>query len=382
MKSFPILSILESEDIYNKIVQLYNNDQSKLIEAAVSATQNDPIPFVMDPGRAISSQVQEIKQKVRRSTNHYGRNLLIKWLEVLNEGLMTRGANGVTQSTFLEKAKHMSQLGCCLHLNDSNQWKLSWSINLSAYSDEIHLLIRDKNICEDDIIPNYIIQYVIQSIISFNQKNYLTALAIISIALEGTLRDALYQKGYVYSNNDRLNDTYEIIDMEISKDLLSSNFVVSFPATQPQKIFSDFLSEPGKGTSERVRIKRFDRQGEWFLEIKRADYLKDFFSSGTVNIPATGRAKITGLGTALSIARSTERILDSAVLPLDTDDVIKCVRNNLIHLSGDALSTIMPSYYNETLENFLLHENKVYDVLRSICNTIDDLYLKIKNNSL
>lgn len=381
MKSFPTLSIIESEEIYNKIVLLYNNDQSKLIEAAVFATQSDHTPFIMDTGRAIINQVQEVKQRVRRSTNNYGRNLLIKWLETLNEGLLSTGANGVTQLAFIERVKFISQLGCSLNLNESNQWELSWEINLSAYPDKIHLLIRDKRISEDDIIPHYIIQYVIQSIISFNQKNYLTALAIISIALEGTLRDALCQKGYTYSNNDRLHNSYETIEMEVSKNPLNSNFVVSFPSLQPQKIFSEFLSEPDKGNSDKVRIKRFDKDGEWFLEIRKAHYLKDYWSSNTINIPSTGRAKISGLGTALAVARNTERILDGAILPTDTDEVIKCVRNNLIHLSGDALSTIMPPY-GETLGNFVLDENKVYDLLRSICNTIDDLYLKIKNNTL
>lgn len=380
MKSFPTISIQSLSSIFQNVVDLYSNDLDKILESARNVTQTDPNPFTFNPGGQIDAQIGEVKQRVKRGTNNYGRNLLIKIIEELNQDLYTNGgAIGVTQVDLVSTFEHSSLFGYKLLFKENNSWKFKWDVQLHEYPDQIELTVRDKSISSDDIIPPYVLQYVIQSLSSFNQKSYLTSLALISIALEGTLRDALSEKGYTYIFGRPENDTYGIIDMDVSLNPGGNGYLVNFNGDTESSAVS-YVAADGVATSETVRVKRVLRAGRWFLEIRDVDNLKEYWSSN--HVTQAGSVNIGGLGKALKVARYDEGILDGATLPSDTDEIIQKVRNNLIHLSGDALTAAISDTNNETLETFVSSQIKVYDVISSICNTIEGLYTKIADGTL
>ncbi|WP_175636470.1 hypothetical protein [Pedobacter ghigonis] len=72
---------------------------------------------------------------------------------------------------------------------------------------------------------------------------------------------------------------------------------------------------------------------------------------------------------------------NSSILAEDTDEVIKQVRNNLIHLSGDALTNNITAV-GMTLEAFSQDQSRVFDTVWSICGATEILYTKIANGTL
>jgi hypothetical protein len=99
-----------------------------------------------------------------------------------------------------------------------------------------------------------------------------------------------------------------------------------------------------------------------------------------------GRRSVTGLGAALDIARNTERCLTPAHLPLDFDSVLKAVRNNLIHLSGDALATPLQEFDDQlagggfTLRHFLEREDMLLDFVTTIPRFVNEQYLQLRRD--
>lgn len=375
MKAFPIIKRDTLSHIFDSIKELYNQDKVKLLEAANQAFAQDS-PFQIGPDN-IDPQIIVIKNKVRQVGDGLGQKLFIKLIEQLYENLSLNGAIGVTREEFCSKIH--------IKLRDSNnlifqngKWILKWELSIPNDQVDISLLIRAKNISEDDVIPNYIIEYVDQAIFAFQNKKNLTSLSLISIALEGTLRDILEVKGYTYSNNRYTVDRYAFKQAQVLNT--TNGFNVSFTDEMP-KSYDDFLTEPGNSSPHRVNIKRVQRGNNWSLEIKNANYLKDFWSSD--QIQQQGEINIGGLGTALNVARDVNEanVLEAHILPTDLDGVIKKVRNNLIHLSGSAVSTPI-SGIGQTLEDFAKNEARVFDTINSICEAIQTLYTKKADGTL
>ena len=93
---------------------------------------------------------------------------------------------------------------------------------------------------------------------------------------------------------------------------------------------------------------------------------------------------IGGLGAGLDRARNKENFLTSGVLPEDLDKVIKTVRNNLIHLSGDVFQTPLPQFnrirQNFKLEDFVASPHMVFDLLDSVIHCAEALYTELRTN--
>ncbi|GHO98795.1 hypothetical protein KSF_088430 [Reticulibacter mediterranei] len=116
--------------------------------------------------------------------------------------------------------------------------------------------------------------------------------------------------------------------------------------------------------------------------------LVDYWSSNTVIQPAAANEPISGLGKALEIARHKEKFLDPTILPEEFDGVIRLVRNNLVHLSGEALNTHLRMFdyrsaeKHYTLQNFLSDQELVFDFIRNVPRFITDPYNKLCRNNI
>ncbi len=380
MKSFPNISRRKIVDVFDSFIALYSGDQIELLKAAERASSLHPNPFNIIPGGNVSVQLDEIKNRMQRSANYYGRNLLIAWVEELHKELVRNsGAHGVTISDFMQRCRIEVEDRVIVKFTPDGKWQIVLELPSEEENEEIVLHIRNVAISNNDIVPDYIIQYIRQAIFAYNSKNYLTSLALISVALEGTLRDALEQKGYSYNSNAHLNDTYAIEEMEVYSD--TDGFKVKFLNAMPRP-FNEFLTEAEKTIPEKIRVKRYKDGSKWRLELRDVDYLKDFWSTDNITIPATGTINIGGLGTALKVARDQANILANSILPRDTDDVFQKVRNNLIHLSGAALTAPIESVGGISLEEFASNRSRVFDAIWSICITVDKLYSKIIDGTL
>lgn len=377
MNSFPEIQRQAVIQCFDSIVNLYEGDQVRLLETAEKVLMDDPVPFRRNLND-INNQIAFIRHKIQRIANNYGRNILVKWIEELYESLnVNGGAIGVSIDKFLTLCKITIEDGIFIKLLPSGKWIIEWSVPSQEEQEFIWLSIRDKLISSsENIVPNYIIQFVTQGIIAYRKKNYLTSLSLISIALEGTLRDVLEIKGFTYAQGSPSEDTYDFAEMNVSQN--TNGFNVNFSNQMP-KIHSDFLTEVNSPNVCKVRLKRIKRKEKWYLEIRDADYLKDYWSSDVIT--QQGQKNIGGLGTALAVARNEAAILDSSILPDDMDEVIQQVRNNLIHLSGNAITTRINSV-DMSLNEFASNQARVFDAIWSITGAIDKLYIKKSNGSL
>ncbi len=377
MNSFPIIKREVLLSTFDSLVQLYNADRIKIIDSADTALSNIPHPFSKNSG-PIDPQITEIRHKVKQIGGNYGRSVLILLIESLFSDLVANGAIGVNNNDFCDTVTIKIEDGTEIRFSQHAYWNMVWTLPIPQGEEVISMSLRKSTIAINDIIPSYIVQYINQSINAYKNKNYLTSLALISIALEGTLRDALAIKGYTYTHGAQSVDSYEIKNAIISAH--QNGYIVEFQDVMPRHK-NDFLSEPNQNPPYQVRIKRVQKNNHWIIEIRDVDYLKDFWSSDIVSQP--GQINISGLGTALNVARDINKanILDVNILPPDIDDVIQKVRNNLIHLSGTALTSMIASI-NISLEDFASDQARVFDTIASICDAIDRLYSKIADGSI
>lgn len=379
MNSFPIINNTILSTLFDKIVALYTADKVKLLEAAERATSDEHQPFVVSPND-LDNQIAVLKNRILRTADSYGQTLLIKWIEELYDNLVVTGAVGVSNETFIETTKIILVDNSYIKYLSSKKWVWVWEITVEGNTSKILQHIRGKDNPSTVIVKDYILQYVQQAINAYSNRRPAAALSLMSIALEGTLRDALAIKGYSYSFGSPTQDVYELSDMHIYK--LEDGFKVFFPNEMPNN-HVNYLNEPESPSHVEVRIKRLRKNDRNILEIRNVDEILDFWSSDTV--AQAGQIQIGGLGAAIRISRNEAEILTPTDLPPDLDRVIQAVRNNLIHLSGSAMEQeVTLNYRNESvsLGDFLNNKNRVFDAVCTIGETIDTLYKRIASETL
>lgn len=380
MNAFPLVTndlVLSS---YSSLCKLYTRDEVKILQAAQAVTAGELRAFTISPGATIG-QIEIIKAKLKVTADKYGQTLLVKMLEYLYDDLHANGAIGVTDSDFLDCTKITLQDKSEIQYTTSKKWCWKWELEVDGNPGSVDLDIKKGNNPTSVIVPDYIQQYIQQGISAFKGGKHAVAMALMSIALEGTLRDALHVKGYSYQYGTPSQDVYEIKNMHVHKD--ASGYRVTFPDPMP-KPYTDFLAAPGDPTFKTYRIKRFKKEdGNIFLEIRNVADLVDYWSSDKVT--QTGVKQVSGLGTAIDIGRNHIKIITPFDIPEDLDKPIQAVRNNLIHLSEDSMTKVVLhslSGSTITLSDFLNNKNRVFDAICTIGSSINTIYNKIADGTL
>jgi len=232
-----------------------------------------------------------------------------------------------------------------------------------------------------EIIPWEVIQYLRSGVLLFRQKAYTTALALMSIAVEATLRDILSTRGYTFNHGANRVNIYPYVRAQI--DVTGNSYIVTFIDAVPSPA-TNLVSSTGSVAPIPVDIRREEKSagGRVDLRIKCPPLLLDHWSSSRVQQPAVTN-NIGGLGEALRIAREVERIIDEVDLPLDVDEVLIPLRNNLIHFSSDSMETVLTKYaaYSSTgpfkLKDFVRNVDMVFDFILDVPRFVDDQYLKL-----
>lgn len=379
MNSFPKIKKAELLDCFDKLKILFYLNKIKLIEAAIRATAtSNPISIAAS---SLDDKIAVIRERIGRTADLKGQRLLITWIEELYDDLILNHAIGVNIHDFFAAVQFTRNDKSVISFQENKTWVWTWKLNLPDDVDDIKFCIRGRDLTRVDVVPSYVLQYIENSVSAYNNSRPAAALALMSIALEGTLRDALQIKGYTFTYGKSSDDVYKFERIHISKG--SVGFTVTFPSAMP-KDQSVFLAPPESRTYIEAKIKRVIKRGKVYLEIRDTADIFDFWSSDTVT--EVGTAQISGLGTAISIGRGPANIINSIDLPADTDKVIQIVRNNLIHLSGAALQTVVvpaePGKPAITLEEYIKDDYKVFDLLCSIGQTINSLYVDIAKGVL
>lgn len=380
MNSFPVITNDLIADCFSRLCTLYASDSMKILQAAQAVTSGRPAAFIIG-ANSINDQLEIIVAKVKKTADREGQKLLIKIIEHLYDDLHVNGATGVTNTDFLECTKIKFQDESEIQYGVSKKWQWKWELKVDDNSGSVDLDIRTGNTNPGQIVPEYILQYIQQGVAAYKTSKHAVGMALMTIALEGTLRDALHAKGYTYQYGTPSQDVFEIKDVQIHKDPLG--FKVIFPDPMPQN-HSQYLSSPGDPAYNTYRIKRVKKpDGSFILEIRNVADLVDFWSSDQVTRPGT--MQISGLGAALDIGRNHLTIITPLDIPEDLDNPIKAVRNNLIHLSGTSMLEVVQQDSNGnniTLSDFLSNKNRVFDAICTIGSSINTIYNRIANRTL
>ncbi len=202
------------------------------------------------------------------------------------------------------------------------------------------------------------------------------ACALMTIAMEATLRDILATRGYSYVTGANSDDQYAFANAVVDVNAQRDKFTISFAEGNIRSI-TEYCTENTVTTSQNIRIKRkkYGRDGKFELSIRNCDGLIDYFSPNEVATP--GQKTISGLGAALDIARNREEIIEVTLLPQDMDIIFTGIRNNLIHLSGVGLSTAQVQ--DQMLEEFVNDRNKVFDLISFVPQFINAKYRELNH---
>jgi len=301
MKSFSLLS-------KDNMIYTYDQFKDKL-------TKNDWIIFdamkkcttlLSNPFETPSVQFdyekkhQEIKRHLEMGVLYgFGKDQVVHlFIEILKIVEVSGGLKGIDINDLYDIAYFRTTYNDLkLRITPDLYLRAEWDIpvNSLGVSDIYNLSIDLYNDSFDEVVPDYVFEYINGSVIAYRNRLYSVSSVLLTIAMEATLRDVLSNKGYSYSKNK------------------------------------------------------------------------------------SDKRKITGLGTALDIARNDEGFLTPDIIPMDFDKVLTTIRNNLVHLSKTSLpSKIINS--DQILNDFINSSDNVFGLLSFILPFISNQYNNLLND--
>jgi len=220
----------------------------------------------------------------------------------------------------------------------------------------------------------------------YNQKIYPTALALLSIAVEATLRDILSTRGYSFAYGANKVDVFEYTKANVDANPTGYSLVFTQPVPQPP---SNLSASFGGVTPIEIKIRRSinQKKGRVDLVVQAPPAFIDHWS--TDQVQQRGDPKnLGGLGEALDKARNVERIITNEDLPEDIDVVLKAVRDNLVHFSSNNLEEVLTDFAwrSQTgvfkLRDFLNDKELVFDLVIGIPEFVNAQYVKLWKNNI
>ncbi|WP_148629638.1 hypothetical protein [Bacillus sp. E214] len=373
---------------YQKMKNILNGHDSIIFNTMKSLDSRFCIPI--NSSQYIQKH-NEIESRLIRFTGVLrGREFAMRllqgvWYEIQEKG----GIQGVSNNDLLDALSFQTNKeGVYIKLTDPGYWAIEWDIPLKAahYEDSQKVLLEHLTLTDsgeiNEIVPKYVLEYIGSSFNCYKEGMNSVAVALISIAMEATLRDILAKRGYLF--NSRASSVKEYPFTKADVEVVDNAYKFTFQETMP-KIPALFNTSSGGHPKVEVQIKRKINSKRTDLLIKAPEFLLDHFSIS--NPTSEGVKKVNGLGEALRIARDEEQILTADVMPLDFDEVIRAIRNSLIHLSEASLSQKLNQKWelfpeNFTLGDFLKDQEMVYDLITNIPRFINEQYLLMYRRSI
>lgn len=356
---------------YDRVVELFEPiNLPLLIQSAQLATVHADRPIFYSAGASIDDQVAALRRRIGNIGDDEGQDLYVLWIESLCTSLNQNPIPGVDDTAVRDACYIEVDLVSSFVYNSSSIWRAEWKIVSGNNQDRARVTLRNLNDLQR-IVPKYVYEYIDQSLSAFQRNRNGVSMALISIALEASVRDALVPHGFTHNQNGPTSDIYQKIDITIQPEGNDYRLSLNGASETNQSDFN--LIVPPGTTSVSARIKRLEYNGAFKLQIDGNDDVVPYLSSSAISQSAVSR--ISGLGKAMQIARSIG-VINPYVFPEDLDTPIQAVRNNLIHLSGAAMTQLVlnrPSG-NITLQEFIDDDEKVFDALINIVLLVDELY--------
>lgn len=370
----------QAVDLYQKTVQLLGQDEIIFFSMSQIAQRRGfafDLPANLDE---YPQKHQEIEQSFTRYHNFPNRQGL--FFDLVNEiqtQLQTNGqgihADRLRDFVSIATAKDFKIL-----ISGDCAWILEWIVaNPDDPADERKIPATVYQGAWGNVVPWTVLQYLNGGILLYKQKSYATALALLSIAVEATLRDVLSTRGYTFTLRANKQDIYDFSRALVNVD--GANYTLTFPDPMP-KLPADLNVSAGGTLPIEIRVRRDGNPAREDLLIRAPQFLIDHWSGNRVIQPAQTNS-VDGLGEALRIARNVERVITPLDLPIDVDDVVKAVRNNLIHLSSDSMDVELPRFAalspngSFTVKEFIDKPNLVFDFVIDIPRFVNDQYVKL-----
>ncbi|MBP2643897.1 MAG: hypothetical protein H6Q67_1784 [Firmicutes bacterium] len=357
-------------DSYRRVKQLLGEHQKILFEAMARVDNRFLGPLEISQYRQKHNEIERMLQ-FADMINGFDKACKL-FEEVWKQVNQIGGLPGISSDSILDSLTFKtSNPDVNIRITDEFRWAARLNVFLPPdYSMDIILELKSRD--WPVIIPEYILEYIISANYAFKQKLYSVTAALLTIAVEATLRDVLSTKGYTFNVHATKVDTYAYTNAEVG--VIGDTYTLKLLDEVPKGCL-DFLASFGQGISKQVKIRRvITPKNRVDLNIITPDLI-DFWSQNTVAQAA--QKKVSGLGDALRIAREVEEFLTPAILPIDFDGVITGVRNNLIHLSGNSLDQPL-RILNITLRDFLRNDKMVYNLMTRIPFFINEQYIQIR----
>lgn len=264
-----------------------------------------------------------------------------------------------------------------IRLNEDGAWLIEWNV-----ADDNKIIVIAYRRDWEHVIPWPVIEYLNSGISLYKRGAFTTALALMSIAVEATIRDVLSTKGYSFKRGVSKEDVYEYSKARVTAN--GTDYRLSFVDRMP-KTAADLTISANEALPIDIEVRRKlnTNKSRIDLVIRTPRSLIDHWSSDKVT--QQGDPKIIGgLGEALCIARQRENVVTSRDMPPDVDKVLQAVRNNLIHLSQDSMDEHLPEYDFMTngrgiftVQDFVNHPELVFDLVTNIPRFVNDQYVKL-----
>ena len=354
------ISAAHLKETYQKVRQAMVGNENVIFESmsAVTAGRRNPFLPAMDP-REYEQKHREIEAWLEYPAVLGGIEVAMRLMEEIVMRVKPFGGVGrYSLSDLLDlMAFGTSTQGAVIFLTDDLCWAAGWAVDIHTVSsgEQRRVSLDIHSSACGEIVPSYLVRYVHSAILVYQERMYSVAIALLAIAIEATLRDVLAARGYSFDPSASSVDIFEFSKAKVG--VLDDRYTLALQQPMPMSP-ADFSSTFGSSGIE-VEIRRnLSPKKRIDLLIKAPEDFIDYWSTATI-VQAKASKRVNGLGEALNIARNKEGFLSSKVLPEDFDEVIKAIRNNLVHLSGQALDTHL-SMFDErspsnrfTLQDFL-----------------------------
>jgi hypothetical protein len=313
---------------YGRMKNVLQGHDMLIFNAMASATEDRRHQFVPPLNQSEYEQKHaEIEKMLSYPGVLRGTELAFRLMEeVLNHILQSGGLPGTNTDDLMDAISFSTNQDALIRLNPQLRWMVEWAMELKGTEIEapVFLDVYDKNIGASPV------------------------------------------------------DVYPYVNASVGVD--GDHYTLTFRDPMP-KSPAELSASAGGQPSVEIRIRRLIKpwKKRTDLAIITPPILLDHWSS---RIPVQqAQRSVSGLGEALDLSRNKENLLTPYDLPLDLDEVILAVRNNLIHLSGDALTThltMIDAQGDFTLGDFLDNDQMVFDLIVDIPRVINQLYIDLR----
>lgn len=371
----------------DRLLELLGNSQHILFEAMVTVTSSTKTPFIAPstPGE-FTKKRNEIAAILRSPSMLRGFETALRLFEetysvVAQQGGVPGSRPDDVLSKIVLKTDRPDET---VFLSKDLRWVVEWPVRSHRGN------VGGRIGCEwhasvwGAVVPPYVVNYLSTAAAAHMLQRNDVAVALLSIAAEATLRDVLTSRGYSFAHGASRTDVYAYCNARVSADPTGDRYMIEFTDQMPLTVAdfqTSFATEPVHIQVRRVLKGKNNKRID--LQILAPQPLHEHWSSSKIFFPAANT--VSGLGAALDIARHREQCVTAEDLAEDFDEVLQVVRNNLVHLSGAALSTALPQYDSLepsgsfTLRDFLKNDGLVHDFVVTIPRFITDQYVKLRH---